>query len=178
VSLEQHIERVGQQLDAFRVEFEKFFAGARQTPPEEMRDGIRDHLRRLRSQPTTQLAESYRITQLEARFNSYSELFNRRVREREEGRRVGRPLNAGAQEAHGDPDVTIAGSVALDDARRLYEGLARDPAHPPQFDFDSFRSYLERQTEAIRAKTGCSGVRFRLAEEGGRIKLKAKPIDG
>jgi hypothetical protein len=45
-------------------------------------------------------------------------------------------------------------------------------------DYQSFCRYLERQAEAIRARTGCSGVRFRLASEGGRIKLKAKPIAG
>lgn len=178
MNLEQHIERVGQQLDAFRVEFEKFFAGARQTPPEEMREGIRFDLRRLRSHPMTQLADNFRITQLEARFNSYSELFNRRVREREEGRRAVRPLPAAAADAAPADGVTVSGAVADADARLLYEGLARDRAHQPQFDFDSFRSYLQRQAEAIRAKTGCSEVRFRLAEEGGRIKLKAKPIGG
>jgi hypothetical protein len=183
VSLDQHIERVGRQLDALRVEFEKFFAGARQTPPEEMREGIRVDLRRLRTYPMTQLADSFRITQLEARFNSYSELFNRRLREREEGRRVVRPLPAasGGSASDGstsDYGVTVRGAVAADDAKALYDALARDRAHPPQFDLDSFRSYLQRQAEAIRAKTGCSEVRFRLAEEGGHIKLKAKPIGG
>lgn len=184
MSLDQHIERVGRELDALRVEFEKFFAGARQTPPEEMREGIRVDLRRLRTYPMTQLADSFRITQLEARFNSYSELFNRRVRDREEGRRTVRSLPAAAAGSAlvdglaADHGVTVRGAVAADDARALYEALARDHAHPPQFDLDSFRSYLQRQTEAIRAKTGCSEVRFRLAEEGGRIKLKAKPIGG
>lgn len=193
MSLDQHIERVGRELDALRVEFEKFFAGSRQTPPEEMREGIRGDLRRLRSYPLTQLADSFRITQLEARFNSYSELFNRRVREREEGRRTVRPHSAAAAGHVGDGlaadglaadglaadrGVTVRDAVAADDARALYDALARDRAHPPQFDLDSFRSYLQRQAEAIRAKTGCSEVRFRLAEEGGRIKLKAKPIGG
>ncbi len=188
MSLDQHIERVGRELDALRVEFEKFFAGSRQTPPEEMREGIRVDLRRLRTYPMTQLADSFRITQLEARFNSYSELFNRRVREREEGRRTVRPHSAAAAGHAGDglapsglaadAGLTVRGAVAADDARALYDALARDRAHPPQFDLDSFRSYLQRQAEAIRAKTGCSEVRFRLADEGGRIKLKAKPIGG
>jgi hypothetical protein len=63
-------------------------------------------------------------------------------------------------------------------ARALYEGLTRDPRSAERLDYQSFCRYLERQAEAIRARTGCSGVRFRLASEGGRIKLKAKPIAG
>ena len=162
----QRIDRVSEEIDAFRVEFEKFFAGARQTPPEELRERIRGALRRLRADPTTQLADNFRIGQLEARFNSFSEMFNRRVREREEGRGPSRPA---VPPPPAEPDAA---------ARALYEGLTRDPRSAERFDYQSFRRYLERQAEAIRARTGCSGVRFRLASEGGRIKLKAKPIAG
>jgi len=175
----QRIDRVSEEIDAFRVEFEKFFAGARQTPPEELRERIRGALRRLRADPTTQLADNFRIGQLEARFNSFSEMFNRRVREREEGRGPSRPA---VPPPPAEPDaargVVVDGPVADAAARALYEGLTRDPRSAERFDYQSFRRYLERQAEAIRARTGCSGVRFRLASEGGRIKLKAKPIAG
>lgn len=178
MSSSQRIDRLGEEVDAFRVEFEKFFAGVRQTPPEELRERIRGALRRLRADPTTQLADNFRIGQLEARFNSYSELFNRRLREREEGRGPIRPAAAPAGEPDAARGVVVTGPVADAVARALYEGLARDPQSAASFDFGSFRRYLERQAEAIRARTGCTGVRFRLASEGGRIKLKAKPVAG
>lgn len=180
MSLNQSIERLSDDLDAFRVEFEKFFAGGRHTPPEELREKIRAALRRLRADPMSQLADTFRIAQLEARFNSFSELYNRRIREREEGRPAHRPPAPAPVSSEPDParGVVIAGAVADAQARALYEGLARDPKSAPGYDFDSFRRYLERQAETIRAKTGCAGVRFRLALEGGRVKLKAKPIGG
>lgn len=176
--MDRQIDRLGDYLDAFRVEFEKFFAGARATPPEELRETIRAALRRLRADPMTQLVDNFRIAQIEARFNSFSELYNRRLREREEGRPAVRPVPASAAEPDPARGVVVDGAVADAAARALYEGLARDPGSAPGFDFDSFRRYLERQAQAIRSKTGCAGVRFRLATEGGRIKLKAKPIAG
>jgi hypothetical protein len=172
------IDRVSEEIDAFRVEFEKFFAGARQTPPEELRERIRGLLRRLRADPTTQLADNFRIAQLEARFNSFSEMFNRRVREREEGRMSSRPAMRPPAEPDAARGVVVDGPVPDAAARALYEGLTRDPRSAERLDYQSFCRYLERQAEAIRARTGCSGVRFRLASEGGRIKLKAKPIAG
>lgn len=178
MSQAQQIDRIGDEIDAFRVEFEKFFAGARQTPPDELRERIRVGLRRLRADPTPQLADNFRIGQLEARFNSFSEMFNRRVREREEGRMPARPVVHPAAEPDAARGVVVDGPVADAAARALYEGLTRDPESAERFDYPTFRRYLERQAEAIRAKTGCSGVRFRLATEGGRIKLKAKPIAG
>ena len=43
-------------------------------------------------------------------------------------------------------------------------------------DLGSFRAYLGKQVDAIRQKTGCSDVQFRLALEDGKLKLKARPL--
>ncbi|HTQ78540.1 MAG TPA: MXAN_5187 C-terminal domain-containing protein, partial [Thermoanaerobaculia bacterium] len=70
--------------------------------------------------------------------------------------------------------ILIAGKVDPEAAEALYQGLARSEA--PKFDLDSFRTYLERQAAAIRTRTGCEQVQFRLAEEDGKLKLKARPV--
>ena len=58
----------------------------------------------------------------------------------------------------------------------LYNGLASRPGDGPKFDLDSFEKYLARQVAALREKTGCDQVQFRLAEEDGKLKLKARPV--
>jgi len=63
----------------------------------------------------------------------------------------------------------------------LYEqvtaaGAPGGGAEGPRFDLASFGSYLQRQSAAIRAKTGCAEVQFRLAAEDGKLKLKARPL--
>ena len=58
----------------------------------------------------------------------------------------------------------------------LYQGLASRPGDGPKFDLDSFEKYLARQVAALREKTGCDQVQFRLAEEDGKLKLKARPV--
>ena len=55
------------------------------------------------------------------------------------------------------------------------ECLARRGA-AAKLDLESFRSYLARQIEEIRAKTGAEQVQFRLTEEQGKVKLKARPV--
>lgn len=178
MSIEQRIDRLTREIDTFRIEFEKFFAGARSVPPNDLSDEIRNEIRVLRAEPGAQLADNFRISQIEARFNSFSELFNRRVREQE----VARPTAASTmpQQRRVDVDrgVVVHERVAPEVARELYAGLAKDPANPPRFDLDHFTQYLAQQVDTIRRKTGCSQVRFRLAEEGGRVKLKAKPLSG
>jgi hypothetical protein len=63
----------------------------------------------------------------------------------------------------------------------LYEqmtaaGAPGGGAEGPRFDLASFGSYLQRQSAAIRAKTGCAEVQFRLAAEDGKLRLKARPV--
>ena len=43
-------------------------------------------------------------------------------------------------------------------------------------DLDAFATYLARQQQLIRDRTGCDQVSFRIVEENGKKKLKAKPV--
>ncbi len=61
----------------------------------------------------------------------------------------------------------------------LYKGLyLRRGATRTSMDLERFRSHLEKQAGVIRAKTGCQEIQFRIAEENGKMKIKAKPIKG
>ena len=76
--------------------------------------------------------------------------------------------------------VTAEAELGLVIGRRMYQVTAADApgggAEGPRFDLASFGSYLQRQAAAIRAKTGCAEVQFRLAAEDGKLRLKARPL--
>lgn len=171
------LDRLEQAIDSLRVEFERFFAGGLATPPVELQEKVRKDLNRLRERTINNFAERFRMQQLEARFNSYHELQNRRMRVREEGRG---PAKSGAPPPAA-PRVDLEEGVVLDErlearnVEALYVGLAQR-GDGARYDLESFRSYLAQQLSAIHAKTGCREVRFRLALEDGKPKLKAKPI--
>jgi hypothetical protein len=173
MNAQQRIERLESAVQEMRVEYEKFFNGSRDVPPEELRDEIQGAIRVLRNANLRSVADNFRLTQVEARFNSFSEMFRRRLRDAEEGRGakavVSRPRRIDPQRG-----VVMGDAVDDDAVEALYAGLAR--GGDPRFDLDSFRGYLEKQVGAIRAKTGCARVRFRLVPDGDRLKLKAKPL--
>lgn len=177
MSAQRRIDRVERQIDDLRVEFERFFSGDLGAPPEPLRSEIRGGLRSLRANQFQTPVDSFRITQLEARFNSYNELFNRRLREREEGRDR---QTAAPPPRRPDPvrGVVVGSRIDAEAVKALYRGLHAGGDEVPRFDLDAFRSYLERQLASIRAKTGCSEIQFRTISEGGKVKLKAKPLAG
>ncbi len=173
------LDQLGRDIQQLRVDFERFFNGALPFPPEELRGRVQAQIRNLRGMSNLATAvDSFRLSDMEARYNSYNELFNRRLRDTEEGRHpAARPAPPPAPRRY-DPAQGIVFGDRIDPqaAEALYQGLAASPGDAPRFDLDSFQTYLARQVNAIREKTGCAEVQFRLAAEDGKIKLKARPV--
>jgi hypothetical protein len=171
------LDRLTRDIRQLQVEYERFFNGALPLPPEELRNAVQAQLKTLRNANLTSAADNFRLGDLEARYNTYHELFNRRLREREEGPRGPRPAPPLPPPGRFDVErgILVSAGVEPEAAEALYQGLAAG-GEAARFDLDSFHSYLERQAAAIRAKTGCEGVQFRLAREDGKLKLKARPI--
>lgn len=165
------IDRLERLIAKLRIEYERFFSGDLDAPPEELRDQVRRRIAGLRSRRKQSLADTFRLNNLEARFQSYSELFQRRLRNRE-----GRPA---ARRVRPGPDLDPAKGVVFGEDfdpglvkplyDRLYRSGGRDAVDP-----DAFTTYLERQHALIRRRSGCARVRFRVVDEGGKPKLKAR----
>lgn len=169
---EREIAALESLVDQYRVDGQRFFAGDLKLPPDELRDRITSTLRRLQSSNLTTSADSFRLGALEGRFNSHSELFGRRLRERETGTAVHRPQEPKPRH---DP---VQGVLMSHDGsvEALYKGLYAQGSGRSGMDLERFRGHLQKQAEAIRAKTGCTDIQFRIAEEQGKKKIKARPI--
>lgn len=175
--LSEALDQLQRDVRQLQIDFERFFNGGLPLPPEELRNRIQAQLRTLRNTNITAAVDSFRLNDLEARFNSYNEMYNRRLRDVEEGRGPHKVI-AFVERPRFDPrgGVVFGSEIDPEAAEALYHGLASGPGDGPKFDLDSFQTYLRRQTEAIRQKTGCDEVQFRVAEEDGKLKLKARPV--
>lgn len=176
-AISEALDQLARDVRQLQVDFERFFNGGLPLPPDELRGRIQALLRNLRNTNITAAVDSFRLGDLEARFNSYNEMYNRRLRDREEGRHPHRVIafvETPRFDARGG--IVFGSEIDPDAAEALYHGLVSGPGDGPKFDLDSFQGYLRRQTEAIREKTGCTEVQFRVAEEDGKLKLKARPV--
>ncbi len=172
--VERELQRLTASIRQYQIDGQRFFAGDLPLPPDELRERIQADLRRLRSANHKGAAVDFRLGSLEARFNSHVELFGRRLRGREQAARRSQPAESQAL----DPvrGVVVGRQADPDSARALYQGLYAAAGEKAKMDLNRFRVYLDRQSEAIRKKTGCDEIQFRVAIEDGKTKLKAKPI--
>lgn len=171
---EQAIDRLARDVRELRIEFERFFAGALPTPPEELRSQVQAQLRELRNANLQSAADHFRLGSVEAQFNAYNELHNRRLREREEGRS---PLAPAAPRPAFDPTRGVVVSAAAPPPgaiEALFQGLYGQGG--AKIDLETFRAYVAAQIDTIRSRTGCAAVQFRVAQEDGKMRLKAKPV--
>lgn len=172
--LEAEIMAIGPMINQYRIDFQRFFAGDLQRPPDELRERISKEIRRLQLSKLVTSANTFQLNSLEAQFNSQVELFGRRLREREQvgGRR------GGAVKPQHDPQAGVV--FGQDGAvEALYKGLyMRGGQANASIDLERFRGHLSKQAAAIQAKTGAANIQFRIAEEDGKLKLKARPIKG
>lgn len=172
--LERELNQLDRAIQKFRIDAQRFLAGDLHIPPEELRESISNSFRQLRNVGNRGVADNFRLGSLEARFNSQVDLFNRKIRSREEG--PGRPVMA--PKAPNAKEGVVVGKRGDDNAVEvLYKGLFLESGNrKPSMGIDKFRSYIERQAQVIRSKTGCSDIHFRVAVEEGKMKIKAKPI--
>jgi len=178
--LEARFNRLDRRIQQLKVEFNRFFAGDLAQPPTAMRDEIEAEMRRLRSINMRRSVDVFRFGALEAQMSSYGEMFSRRLRSVEEGKKAPRPQARPAARKHDvDAGVVVSARCEEDAVEALLQGLTeRSPRGTPAMDMDTFRVYLQRQVTQIRDKTGCEHVQFRVVNEEGKVKLKAKPVSG
>jgi hypothetical protein len=195
VSLPEDLDRLDIVIRQLQVKWDLFFNGAERKPPSELQSQVEALVKRHAGTDIRNNAERFRYQSLSARFTTFNELWQKRLRAREEGKvfglhglraeqlpppppppvapRAGAPGSAPGEFRVSDPSAD-ASSV-----RALYERFAQErqrAGEGPPPAFESFRDLIGQQTARIRAEKGAAAVDFRLETKGGKVSLKARIV--
>jgi hypothetical protein len=194
--LSDDLDRLDQHIRQLQAKWDMFFSGVDRKPPAELQSQVEKLIRQYAFSEIRNNTERFRYQTLTARYNTFNELWQKRLRAREEGKAFGvhglradalppPPPPPAASPAPGRPAHSASGEYRIGDAERdaaavraLYEqyvperrrmGEAGAPA------FESFRQLIGQQTAKILGK-GARAVDFRLDTQGGKVSLKAKVV--
>ena len=184
--LQEDIARVEQAIRALRVEFSKFFAGALERPPYTLQTPITTTLNSLLNGgggENRRTVDQFRLNSLNAKFNSLAEMWNKNVRNLEEGR----PSALQRQSSPGNTQertpeelcrvgVRAAGATPDDPAiKKLYDTFLRASrqtgAEKPSLSYQSFYAQISRRLEKHHRK-GHEELTFRVCVVDNRPILK------
>lgn len=186
-SVEEDLKLFDTKLKQLKLEYDMYFLGNRPTEPRMLRNEVQRIVVYWSNQPIRNTALRFRFNALCARLFAMRRHWDATVRKIEEGtyERVrfrdqhrsagaapssgsgtGAQPSGGRTEAGSEPDLY----QELREARRRcgqdVEGLSRE----------KFQSLLRRQESSLRKQYGARKVRFKVAVENGRAKLKARPL--
>jgi hypothetical protein len=194
VALGDDLDLLESQIRMLQVGWDKFFGGVERRPPSELATKVDALIRRYAYAEIRNSAERFRYQALTARFNTFNELWNKRLRALEEGRPLGlHGLKADRLAEASAPAPTAAApaaprpgseyrvrDAAKDEAslRGLFERFAqaRQASGEPAVKFDSFRKLVSQQASRLIAERGAQAVDFRIETKDGKVSLKARPV--
>jgi len=184
-TIENELAVLERGLTALRVEYERFFTGDLKKPPVQTKKRIEELFRRLEDARVDRAAERFRLQNLQGRFSSLTELWEKRLLQREQGKLVpSRPAPPPREAATPalERDANASGSVnrkgradliplfqRFCDARRaLGEDVSR-------LRYERFEELLKKQAAEIRKATGASRLVFEVLTVEGRVRLIGRP---
>jgi hypothetical protein len=194
VALQEDLDRLDVAIRQLQVKWDLFFNGQEKKPPSDLQTQVEAVVKRYANSEIRNSAERFRYQSLSARLATFNELWQKRLRAREEGKAFGvHGLRADQLPPPARPSppppraaAPAAGEIRVTDpsrdaaaVRALYERFVEErrragESHAPVF--ESFRDLISKQTERIRSEKGAQAVDFRLETRDGKVSLKARIV--
>lgn len=176
--LTQDPKKVDRELDDFekgimllKREYEIFLAGASKRPPTESRNRLQNSSKHLQSLQGISYAQKFRYGALQSRLSTYSDLWNKQMRLKEEGKQA--QHSAVKPKQHPSPKREQPYEKIYKDYLSARESSGEQRSI---LNYDGFSDLLKKQREALMHKFQCKDVQFYVSVENGRTKLKARTV--
>ena len=197
MALPDDLDRLDVAIRQLQVKWDLFFNGQEKKPPSDLQGQVEAIVKRYANSEIRNNGERFRYQSLCARYTTFNELWQKKLRAREEGKAFGvhglraeqlppPPAPSAAPPSREQRRAAAPGEIRVVDAARdtdavqaLYnrfveERIRAGEAHAPVF--ENFRDLIRQQTERIRAEKGAQAVDFRLETRDGRVSLKARIV--
>jgi hypothetical protein len=172
VSIDSDLDLIENAIKQLQTDWDRFFAGLEKRPPNDLKTRTETLIRRHAGTEIRPNATRFRYQSLSARYASYSELWSKRLRYREEGRsptgRFRAKHVAAAIAGSGPPAASAAGPAPAPTPAPAAARAAAAPAGIRIRDVSSeggaVRQLFERFVAARRASGEATGVKFESFE--------------
>lgn len=184
MTVDEELSRLEDSLRRLKIEFEAYFNGGKPRPPNDMLYGVEQAFKKFSNDlGKLSFAQRFRFNQLLQRYAVHSELWRKRLRNKEEGRGAS-PQRRPPEESPGkgptrvvctDPDQEQGKVDQLLNA--LMEAKQRVGESPRQIDPARFQKFLQEKTSHLKQTLGCEKVQYSVSVVNGKVKFTAVKAD-
>lgn len=181
------LERTLRRLES---EYEQFLTGKVRVQPLKTEEALQSLIRVYSTRGIQNPALRFRYANIVARYNSFKNVWDRRVRELEEGRFTGRPLRslpkrqAKLRTATGEPvkKTFLASDLRLEkeNMTEIFESYRSLRAEfgegAEKLRLENFTRLLSEKVERLKESRQCSKVEIRLRQDKGTCRILVRPV--
>jgi hypothetical protein len=180
VTVDEEFNKLEDDLRRLKIEYEVYFSGGSPRLPHDTLFRVETMIKRYSSdQSRLNFNQRFRFTNLAQRYAVNSNLWRRKLQEKEEGRSLGRVPKRAVQATDdgavrvicSDPDAETEKVNQL--LRAMQEARKRVGENVEGLDAAAFHKYIKNKTKQIRDALRCDKVQFSVSIEGGKVKFKA-----
>ncbi|HTS03578.1 MAG TPA: MXAN_5187 C-terminal domain-containing protein [Thermoanaerobaculia bacterium] len=190
VSIERELDLLEKSLKSLKVDYERFFAGGLKTPPVPARKKVEEILKRVGNAELDRAAEQFRLQALQGRYTAMSELWDKRLSAREEGRRLFHvprtapappppPPHRPRSVSDGEGSTSVK-AIGRGDMRSLFERFCAARAtvgeDVSKLRYERFEDLVKKQAAEIRRSTGATRLAFEVQTRDGKVRLVGRPL--
>lgn len=187
IPVEEEIKKLKAELEKLKFEFNQYFAGNRKLPPYKERGEFERKLKELSRRKFFAHGPRFMVETLLASYTSYSSLWEKIMRDIEEGKYVrgkgwvGKTeLKEPVMEPHKKEVKDLTTQPPEDSITKIYQEFRElkeiTEGVPPSIDERKFRQQIEDLRKRLKMEKGYKEVDFRVVVENGKVKIKAIPV--
>jgi hypothetical protein len=181
VAVDEELTRLEEDIRRLKIEYEAYFNGGTPRPPNDTLYRVEQVIKRY-SGDTARLnvSQRFRFNQLWQRYSVLSDLWRKRLRDREEGRES-HPRRRSAETPRDtqvvcrNPDREQAKVDQL--LQALVEAKQRVGERTDDIDPARFQRFVREKTRQLKQELGCDSVQFSVTVKEGRVRFTAVKAD-
>ena len=179
MGFKEDMARLIKHFKLLEREYEQWFSGALPTPPWTTQKICENIVREYNRNPPHNLSEQTIFSMHQSKFNTYMEMWNRRMRLKEEGKLpTGREERSKRAPHPTGPLGADGGRGGDDHYRKVFDSYvaAKQQAGEAtgKIKFESFKNALEKQANQLKSSRGIQNVNFGVSVKDGKVSVVAR----
>jgi hypothetical protein len=181
VTVDEEFNKLDDDLRRLKIEYEVYFNGGSSRPPHDTLYRVENTIKRYSSdQSKLNFGQRFRFASLAQKYAVNSNLWRRKLQEREEGRSLTGTARRSAELPVEDGTVRVICSdpdLEAEKVARLLQAMKEAKLKVGDsvngLDAAAFHKFIKAKTKQIRETLGCEKVQFSVSVEDGKVKFKA-----
>jgi len=177
VTVDEELTRLEDNIRRLKIEYEAYFNGGAPRPPNDTLYRVEQAIKRYSCDAGKLSAgQRFRFTQLTQRYAVHSDLWRKRLRNKEEGRELfpGRraiEARTAVRVVCRDPDREQGKVDQL--LQALLQAKRRAGERADDIDPARFQKFVREKTSQLKQELGCESVQFSVTVKDGRVRFTA-----